>query len=60
MNCTTCEHSIIRSWTEVKEITCSIDGRSMIRDLQSLTECNKYLESGKDGKDTKTPKPKAR
>jgi hypothetical protein len=54
MNCMTCEHALKRSYSEGGlDIVCSIDVRQMGRYLNNLTECSKYREIGKEGKDTK-------
>jgi hypothetical protein len=61
MNCKSCEHVLLRCWTDGnEEVICSIDHRSRSRDFRTLTSCSLYREAAADGKDTKTPKPKAR
>ena len=53
-NCARCEHAIIRTYVDGgQQITCSVDYKEMKNYLMGLTQCSKFLESGKEGKGKK-------
>jgi hypothetical protein len=59
MNCTTCEHGLKRNYSDGGlDIICSIDVREMKNCLNNLTECSKYREVSKEGKETQGKKEK--
>ena len=54
INCATCDYALIRSYSDGGcDIVCTIGLVSMNRHLIDLSECNKYKESGKEGKGKK-------
>jgi hypothetical protein len=57
-NCLTCDLALRRSYSDGgQDVVCSIDCKPMNRNLIDLFECNKYRESGKDGKGKKEKAP---